>query len=423
MFGPATKREGVDGRRQLTALAERGIYAAILPRCPVRCTLRLQILVILVALAVASRAAAWTLGDPDSPSTLDVHGFVSQGFIKSTANDYLVDSSSGSFEFSEAGLNFTTQLTDRLRAGLQLFAFDQGSLGTFDVRADWFYLDYHFKDWFGVRAGRVKLVYGLYNDISDIDAARTPVLLPASIYPETNRYYLLAVTGGELYGFVNLNRGGGLDYHLIGGAIPVELPSQIGAPEQASNIDIPYIAAGRIMWETPLDGLRVGATGAVLKLNETAVFAPMPPMPNLPPLNAHAVEYVGVLSGEYVGHNLLLAAEGGSSRTTLTDDQPALVPPGRTVSGGGYGLAAYRVTPWLQPALYYSVYWPNVDDRNGPGKFQDDLSGTLRFDINNYWIVKLEAHYMHGTAVLSGEQITMGRENWGLFLLKTTAYF
>jgi hypothetical protein len=395
------------------------LNATILPRCSERCTLGVQTLLVAVGLAGSLPAGAATLGDPDSPAAVDVHAFVSQGAIKSTANDYLVDSSSGSFEFSEAGINFTSQLTDRLRVGLQLFAFDLGSLGTFDVRADWFYLDYHFKDWFGVRAGRVKLVYGLYNDISDIDAARTPVLLPESIYPQTNRYYLLAVTGGEVYGYLNLNRGGGLDYHAIGGAIPVELPSQIGQLGQASNINVPYVLGGRLMWETPLEGLRVGVTGLILKLNESEVFPTG--IPTSVPLNVSIMDYVMVLSAEYVGHNLWLAAEGGSARATATDNQPALYAEETKVSGGGYGLAAYRITPWLQPAVYYSVYWPDWDVRSGAGNFQDDLSGTLRFDINNYWIVKAEAHYMHGTAILAAP--TTGQENWGLFLLKTTAYF
>jgi hypothetical protein len=405
----------------LTLQLDRGIYAAILPRCSVQCTLRLSTLVVLLDLAISPPARAWTLGDPDNPSAVDVHAFVSQGFIKSTSHDYLVDSSSGSFEFSEAGINFTSQLTDRLSVGLQLFAYDLGSLGTFDVRADWFYLDYRLKDWFGIRAGRVKLVFGLYNDISDIDAARTPVLLPESIYPQSNRYFLLGVTGGEVYGFVNLNRAGALDYHIIGGAIPVELPSQIGEPEQASNLDVPYLAAGRLMWETPLDGLRLGVTLAVLKVNENVVFAPMPPMSTMPPLGIKDLEYAGVGSIEYVGHDFLVAAEIGSSRSVVTDNQPAVYPQGTTVSLGGYGMVDYRVARWLQPGVYYSVDYPNRNVTSGSQNFQDDLSGTLRFDINNFWIVKLEAHYMHGTAALG--PTPMGDPNWGLFLLKTTAYF
>ena len=76
-----------------------------------------------------------------------------------------------------------------------------GTLGNFNVKADWYYLDYRVRDWLGVRAGRLKIAYGLYNDVSDIDAARAPALLPSSVYPFTNREYLLAQTGGELYGY------------------------------------------------------------------------------------------------------------------------------------------------------------------------------------------------------------------------------
>ena len=36
-----------------------------------------------------------------------IHGFVSQGFIKSTDNNYLGQSERGSFEFTEVGINFT----------------------------------------------------------------------------------------------------------------------------------------------------------------------------------------------------------------------------------------------------------------------------------------------------------------------------
>lgn len=376
-------------------------------------------LAILASLVFGSSAAAWTLGDLDSPTTIDVHAFVSQGFIKSTSHDYLVaDSTTGSFEFSEAGINFTTQLTDRLRVGLQLFAYDLGSLGTFDVRADWFYLDYRLRDWFGIRAGRVKLVFGLYNDVSDIDAARVPILLPESVYPQTNRYFFLGVTGGEVYGFVNLNRAGALDYHVIGGAVPVELPNQIGAPEQASGLDVPYLVAGRLMWETPLDGLRLGVTGAVLKINEGIVF---PSMPMMPPLSLKDIDYAGVGSVEYIGHDLWLAAEIASARSVVTDNQPSVVPEGTTVSLGGYGLAAYRVNRWLQPAIYYSVSYPNRNVTSGPPNYQDDLSGTVRFDLNSFWIVKLEAHYMHGTAAV--RPIATSDPNWAVFLLKTTAYF
>lgn len=379
----------------------------------------------MAALVLARPASALDLGDQGSSVTLDVHGFVSQGFAKSTANDYLVNSSKGSFEMSEAGLNFTGQLTDRLRVGLQLFAYDLGTLGNYTERADWFYLDYRLKDWLGVRAGRVKLPFGLYSDISDIDAARTPVLLPQSIYPQSNRYFLLGITGGELYGFVDLGRAGALDYQAAGGAIPVEVPVQIGQAEQVSAADIPYIAAGRFTWETPLTGLHVAASLVVLKLNETAVF---PTMPMLSTFSASDMLYGAIGSIEYSAHDLLIAAEYGQARSVVHDNLPSLVPQGATVDAGGYGLVAYRVKRWLQPSLYYSFFYANrnLGDQAANGttndeNIQEDLAATLRFDVNNFWIVKLEGHYMHGTAALG--QISTAAPDWGLFLVKTTAYF
>src|SRR5688572_13264616 len=123
---------------------------------------------------------------------VEIHGFVSQGFIVTTDNDYLAESERGSFEMAEVGINFTRALTDRLRAGVQLFARDLGDIGDYDATVDWFYLDYRWHDRLGLRAGRVKLPFGLYNDTSDIDAARVPILLPQSVYPTQNRNFLLA---------------------------------------------------------------------------------------------------------------------------------------------------------------------------------------------------------------------------------------
>ena len=278
----------------------------------------------MAGVALARPAAALDLGAPDSSLALEVHGFVSQGFVKSTANDYQLHSSKGSFEMSEAGLNFTSQLTERLRVGVQLFAYDLGTLGNYTARADWFYLDYRVKDWLGLRAGRTKLPFGLYSDISDIDAARTPILLPQSIYPQANRYFVLGVTGGGLYGYVNLGRAGALDYRAVGGAIPVN-PAQIGAAAQVSTIDIPYLAAGRFMWETPVSGLRLGASLLVLKLNETGMF-PTTPTPTTVSLGE--VIYSAIGSIEYAAHDLLVAIEYGQARAVLHDDQPALLPAG-----------------------------------------------------------------------------------------------
>src|SRR5438067_6861490 len=193
------------------------------------------------ALLAPGPAAAVELSLSGQLPTLDVHGFISQGFLLTSANDYLADSSRGSFEFSEVGLNFTLPATDRLTLGVQIFSRKLGPLGDYRATLDWYYLDYHWRDWLGIRAGRVKLPFGLYNDISDVDSARTAVLLPQSIYPAQNRDFLLAQTGVEAYGYTRLGALGALDYRLYAGTIFLDLKQQPGSRTTVLDLDVPYV--------------------------------------------------------------------------------------------------------------------------------------------------------------------------------------
>src|SRR2546423_865698 len=195
---------------------------------------------------------------PGDLPELQLHGFVSQGFLLTSDNNYLAHTSSGSFEFSEVGLNFTLPATDRLRLGVQLFSRQLGTIGDYRATLDWYYLDYHWQDWLGIRAGRVKLPFGLYNDTSDIDAGRTSVLLPQSIYPAQNRDFLLAQTGGEVYGYRDLGAAGGLDYRLYGGTIFLDVKQQPGSPFTGVDLNGPFVARGGLVRVPPIQGLRPG---------------------------------------------------------------------------------------------------------------------------------------------------------------------
>lgn len=373
---------------------------------------------VIASLATASFGTEALAQTPD----VEIHGFASQGFIFTTDNNYLAESERGSFEFSEVGVNLTAPLTDRLRTGVQLFARDLGPIGDYRATVDWFYLDYRWRDWLGLRAGRVKIPFGLYNDIADIDAARPVVLLPQSLYQAGNRDFLLAQTGVELYGYRQLGGAGALDYRLYGGTIFVEVENQPGAPAQVARLNIPYVAGGRLMWETPVEGLRAGGSLQTLRL-ETDLLLPMNPM--LLSVNAPIVLWVG--SVEYIRRNWLLAAEYSRWYTDIESSDPMLVPEEETVSERAYAMAAYQFNPWFQASGYYSLLYPDVEDRSGREAQQHDVAVTARFDINLHWLVKLEAHYMHGTAYLSqalnGAPIEDLAANWAVLLAKTTVYF
>src|SRR5229473_3281975 len=87
-----------------------------------------------IVAAVPFKVDAVDLSLPGEP--IEVHGFASQGFIKTTDNNYLAQSKRGSFEFTEVGINFTKELTDKLRVGIQLFARHLGPLDNFDAKFD-----------------------------------------------------------------------------------------------------------------------------------------------------------------------------------------------------------------------------------------------------------------------------------------------
>jgi hypothetical protein len=59
---------------------------------------------------------------------------------------------------------------------------------------------------------------------------------------------------------------------------------------------------------------------------------------------------------------------------------------------------------------------------------QHDLASTLRFDVTSNWLLKLEGHYMVGTAGLApelneGRPLSTLTRRWLAFLAKATMFF
>jgi hypothetical protein len=381
-----------------------------------------------LSLGIACASAAQAQ-EPALVSPVEIHGFVSQGFIKTTENQYLADSERGSFEFTEVGINFTKSISDELRVGVQLFARDIGPLGNYQPQFDWFYLDYRFADWFGIRMGRTKLPFGLYNETSDIDAARVPVLLPQSIYPIQSREVLLAQTGGELYGQVSLGGAGDLEYRLYGGTIFLDTAN---ASEALSAFSVPYMMGARLHWLPPIEGLTLGASAQRLRLDleffptdeERAAF--QLPEGYTGKVSTRVPFKLWVASAEYQLHEFSFATEYSRTYAELQNE-----PVGGVVkiqNDGFYAMASYRVRPWFTPGIYYSLGRSDFTRRDGVDEYQHDVALSLRYDLHANWLLKVEGHYMHGTAGLTSAQNDMKpladlEPDWAVLLIKTTAYF
>ncbi len=410
-----------------------------------RVPLSLWLLSSAVWASVASAQAESSLPPPgsidsvestDAANALEIHGFVSQGFIKSTEHNYLGPSERGSVEFTEAAINFTKPLSDELRLGLQLFAHELGTLGNYKPQFDWYYIDYRFWDWLGIRMGRTKIPFGLYNEVNDIDAARVPILLPQSVYPVNNREIALAQTGGELYGFVPLSAAGALEYRAYGGTIFVD-PESIGGG--FTDLTVPYMFGGRLMWSTPIEGLDLGGSLQRLRLELDVILTPeqraalemagLLPPGSSGPIPAGASGWLWVGSLQYQVQRLLLAAE--YARYYTSSDATVISQGGKDQSTRLYAMGSYGIADWFTPGIYYAFSEPDIKLRSGPSSYQHDLAVTLRFDITPHWLIKVEGHYMHGVAGLDTasngaalvSDLNRLQEDWGVLLLKTTAYY
>jgi hypothetical protein len=375
-------------------------------------------------------------------STLQFHGFVSEGGFVSTANDYIGKSSRGSLELFEAGLNVSTEVADRLRAGIQLFARDVGTYRDLPPRLDWAFLDYHWKSWLGLRAGVIKLPYGLYNEYADIDAARVPILMPQSVYQLRNRSSLLAHTGFAIYGEKEIGDAGSLEYQALLGTLTIPENALVLNGASLDDTDTKYMTGAQVFWRPPVDGLRVGGTYLRTSIDFNLT---------LDPANVSALVMAGLVpadfdgklvisqrpstfvigSVEYIHEDWLFAAEYARSFTRQRSTLPALLPTFHQDSERFYAMATRRFSRGLETGLYYSVFNSDADDRGGhdamkfPERWyawQRDLAATVRYDVNDRWLWKVEGHFIDGVADLLGSTPDPKRY-WGLFLLKTTVTF
>ncbi len=134
---------------------------------------------------------------------LQFHGYISQAMISSEDNPFYVSETRTHFNFREIGLNSSWQISDELRAAGQLLSCKAGDLDDGDPRVDFLLLDYSLSvtddSISGVRLGRVKSPYGIYNTTRDVPHARPGVIVPQSVYFEAYWDTLLSVDGVDLY--------------------------------------------------------------------------------------------------------------------------------------------------------------------------------------------------------------------------------
>ena len=194
---------------------------------------------------------------------VQVHGFFSQGFLYSNQNNYLtMPTSRASFALTDGGTNISMRLTSRLRVGAQAYVRNVGELGNGRVTLDWASIDYSVNDHFGIRAGKVKTVLGLYNDTQDVEYLNT-ALLPQSLYPLDLRGLTISHIGGDVYGSFSPHGLGRFAYTVYGGKAPSDPTGGNRYALSSYGLNITgargTIRGADLKWTPPIPNLQLGA--------------------------------------------------------------------------------------------------------------------------------------------------------------------
>jgi len=395
----------------------------------------MKIRIITLALILLSALPAFAMEIPD----VSVHGFASQSYMKSSDNDWLADSTDGTTQLNEVGLTFSMDIDENFRIGTQLLSRDLGQEGNNEIRLDWGFGDYSFNDWAGIRIGKIKMPIGLYNEGRDSDFLRAMAFLPQSVYDEKRRNMLIAINGGSLYGNVELGAAGNLDYQLFYGEtnFPDDATPLIGFKNAASmmsgglaviglDVNNHYFRGGSLIYNTPLEGLRIGASTFECETEFNFTFSD-----NSRDKGRVSMNPFFVASLEYANQHMMLSSEYMEfdlERTIVGNTIPDVTSQGYYVL-----LTWYLSEKWSLSALY-DVFYNDKDNKDGVGlpvdylAWRKDAGFGVRYNVNDNLTLKTEYHVIDGTGMDLGlynldtpaDQL---EQDWDYFVVKASFNF
>lgn len=378
-----------------------------------------------------------------------LHGFLSQGYTYTSGNDFFGNSQgAGSLDFTELGVNVLGHPWPNLLVAAQGLYRNAAGSDQEDFRLDYANLDYRLPlggaSYIGVRAGRVKNPFGLYNEGRDAVWNRPGVLLPTAIYFDALalRQPEISSDGGILYG-----RHAFGDHALSAEFLVSEvLDNTGGATEFLTAIpNAPGELGGRplLIGRAGYDWMegRLRLVFSVVDLDRdfesTSPFVPSGNVTAFFPIGSVQVNLEDwSFTGEYGHINI--------ERSGLFPDAAPRFLRDNT-SEAFYVQAQYRFAPRWSALLRYDAFFANIDDRSGRETaaalsaatgvplprhrfFQKDITFGLRWEFAQNWLIAAEYHNIDGTGALSmvdNPELNLGGgdPHWDLFALMLSFRF
>lgn len=397
-----------------------------------------------------------------SSETFRYNGFISQSIIVSEDNPFYDRESGTHLRFREIGLNGTWQPHSRLRFTGQLLSRKAGAIDDGDPEVDLLSVDYQFLAHqqvnAGIRLGRLKNNFGLYNVTRDIPQARVGAVVPQSVYFESFRDAVLLVDGAELYASGHSNIGswaasinyGDVDVEeglveaqyfqreIIGGFSRFEDRSSIHLEFEPDAIPGLKLSVSNLSGNIDLEDVPTLSLEDQLAASIAIASDPFAAFEYLTSMNLNTDIYM--FSGQYRRDSWAVSAEYLEIKTITTDvtilGQPG-VPDTETDSEGYYLQFEWTPSNWMSfysraERLYYTA-----DDKDGTdsalllglnpaGRFSEIMTLGARWSVNEAFAItgQFSRNKGFGHAVGStGADYAGFDERWDLGIIQFSYHF
>jgi len=369
-------------------------------------------------------------------SELQLHGFLSQGAVITSDNNFLGQSNKQvSPDFREIGVNASLRPTSDVQLSAGLLSHTAGATDNGELR-----LDYGLIDWTissseqgrgGIRLGRVKNAYGLYNKTRDVPFTRPSILLPQSIYFERTRNLTVASDGAELY----------LDRYGEAGSLFVSF--SLGQPQVGSDASKVALVGltpngsfeSKLM---PIFQVIYEGDGGKYRLGFTAVQLDARYNPGVGDvLQAGQIKFTPkIFSAQYNAEKWSLTSEFALRPASIQNFGPNA--PNTFNNGQSYYIqGSYRLAPKWEALLRYDVMYTDSGDRNGEAyaaathrpaftRFAKDWTAGIRFDLTPEFMLRAEYHRVDGTGYLPVQDNPNPSalvQRWDMFMLLASFRF
>lgn len=330
-----------------------------------------------LAIALATGLAAVTARADESEQSVVIHGFGGWAYGKTDVNRYLGGTPDGEYDNANLSLNVSKRASERLAIVGQVEWFD--NQGEVDVEFDYAFAEWKVNDALKLRVGRIKQPFGISSEVFDVGTLRPFYELPQSLYGPSGilgeAYVGVGLTGSQAG-----EHGWGVAYDAYFGGQNLEeyLPPEaflrgeaVGESNAAEIERTRDLVGGRVVLETPVEGLRFGAsgyTGHEIGSNRRTGYG------------VHA---------EYLADGWLLRSE--FAHETVADD----------VEGDAfYAEAAYHFNAHWQGALQYgrlTTSLSGVDASSTPSlREHKEFAVGLNCWVTPEFVLKLSYHRVDG---------------------------